>query len=320
MSAKLLISLAVASAFIGGCVTTGSQDSMKNPNMPNHDQISKAVDTFMPESGYKQALKGAVEATHTWTPEEERQLGSNMSAVLLGASPLYKNAQAEKYVNEVGLWIALQSSQPDLPWRFGILDTPNLNAFAAPGGYVFITRGLLLRMHSESELAGVLAHEITHVINHHHANAMRKRGATDVVAGLVQQKSGNSNVAVLGNVAKGLYSSGLDKSDEFDADKNGVYLAARAGYSPYGLPSVLQMYASSPQDSGLQLLFATHPDPNARLDALNSVMDKTTFPKGVEDASRFKLIQKLAQYNLPAATSTTPAPSTPRKSKKAKAS
>jgi predicted Zn-dependent protease len=318
MKTKLLISLAVASAVMSGCVTDGATDALKNTNV-NRDQVNKAVDTFVPDNGYKQALKGAVEATHTWTPEEEHQLGTNMSAVLLGASPLYKNAQAEKYVNEVGLWIALQTTQPDLPWRFGILDTPNVNAFAAPGGYVFITRGLLLRLHNESELAGVLAHEITHVINHHHANAMKKRGASDVVMGLVQQKSGSANTAALGNLAKGLYSSGLDKSDEYDADRNGVYLAARAGYSAYGLPSVLQMYASTPQDAGLQLLFATHPDPNARLDALGTAMDKTNFPKGVEDAARFKQLQKLVQYEAPAAEMPATAPKKTKKSKKSPA-
>ena len=92
------------------------------------------------------------------------------------------DARMQRYVNNVGRWIASQSERPDLPWQFGVLDAPQLNAFAVPGGTIFITRGLLERMRSEAELAGVLGHEIVHVVKKHHLKAIQK-GATTALAG-----------------------------------------------------------------------------------------------------------------------------------------
>lgn len=288
--------LLLASALMAGCVTTKTNEELK-----------KAVDNYVPESGYKEVAKGALEATKESTPEDERKMGHEMSAMLLGAQPLVKQKAANLYVNQIGMWIALQSEMPDLPWRFGIIDTPNLNAFAAPGGYIFVTRGLLLRVKDESELAGVLAHEIGHVIKHHHASTMKKRGAGQIVSGLVQIKAGNEGkegLAAFNNVAKNIYSSGLDKSDEYEADRIGVVLATRAGYSPFGLPAVLQMYAASPGDSTLELLFATHPSPTDRLNELDNSMG-SNFDSYADKAGSTKnltKIQKLLAYHTKKST------------------
>lgn len=94
---------------------------------------------------------------------KEIEIGRNLAAVLLGAKPALKDARTQRYVNELGRWLALHSSRPQLPWLFVMLDDPGVNAFAAPGGFVFVTKGLLDRTFSEAELAGVLAHEIVHV-------------------------------------------------------------------------------------------------------------------------------------------------------------
>ncbi len=282
-------SLTLAAAALAGCTATTNQS------------ITKIVDQVLPESGQKQVITGALQATREWTPEEERQLGQSMSALLLGARPLVKNAQVHQYLNQVGLWIALQSEQPALHWRFGMIDTPNLNAFAAPGGYVFITRGLFLRLRNEAELAGVLGHEIGHVIKRHHVNAMRKQGGGQVVFGLIQahaEKQGSGSLTALNNVVKNLYTSGLDKSDEYEADRVGVVLAARAGYSPFGLPSVLQMYAAASGDSGLELLFATHPSPDDRLNTLDSLMGSrfdNNSTRTVTDTGRLNKMQRLVR-------------------------
>src|SRR5512135_3681002 len=84
---------------------------------------------------------------------DEITLGRDVAANLLGASPLVNDPALQSYVNKVGQWIALHTDRPNLPWHFGVMDTDSVNAFATPGGYVFITRGMLLRMHDESELA-----------------------------------------------------------------------------------------------------------------------------------------------------------------------
>ena len=93
---------------------------------------------------------------------KEIEIGRQLAAVLLGSKPLHPDMALQRYVNRLGRWISLQSSRPQLPWTFAVLDDPGFNAFAAPGGYIFVTKGLVDRV-DEAELAGILAHEITHV-------------------------------------------------------------------------------------------------------------------------------------------------------------
>lgn len=208
----------------------------------------------------------------------EIEIGEGVAANLLGAVPLVQDEALQAYVNQLGWWLVQQQSDhADLTWRFGVLDTDNLNAFAAPGGYVFITKGLLLNMRNEAELAGVLAHEISHVLKRHHLNAIQKNAKTGLVADLASMAVSNSKYGGLGEKAIGagteLYARGLDKEDEFEADRMGVVIAARAGYDPYGLPAVLQTLDSmNAQDSNLALMFKTHPAPQKRLELLAGVM------------------------------------------------
>jgi len=98
-----------------------------------------------------------------YSPEEEARIGTQISGNLLGAVPLVRDDTLQRYVNLVGNWVALHSGRKDVDWRFGVLDTEDINAFAAPGGYIFLTKGLYRRLNSEAELAGVLGHEIAHV-------------------------------------------------------------------------------------------------------------------------------------------------------------
>lgn len=210
---------------------------------------------------------------------QEIEIGSGIASTLLGAAPLVKDKAVQEYVNKVGLWLALQTERPNLPWHFGVLDSPTVNAFAAPGGYVFITSGLLQRMHSEDELAGVLAHEISHVLRKHHLLAIQKsakRGLMKDALGMVASNQGGLKGQALDKVLNAgieLYARGLDKADEFEADRMGVVIAARAGYDPYGLPAVLQtLDGISAKDSSLALMFKTHPTPAARLLALDQTM------------------------------------------------
>lgn len=208
----------------------------------------------------------------------EAEIGSTAAANLLGAIPLVKDEKLQAYVNQVGLWLALQTERSDLPWRFGVMDSDSVNAFAAPGGYVFITRGLLLRMRSEAELAGVLAHEISHVLKRHHLQAIQKNAQVGLVGNLMSLTSNESGLAgetkkKMISVSGELYARGLDKDDEFEADRMGVVIAARAGYDPYGLPAILQtLDAMNPQDSELALMFKTHPTPQKRLELLDGLM------------------------------------------------
>lgn len=204
--------------------------------------------------------------------KEEIAIGHDVAARLVGAAPLVSDARTQQYVNRVGRWLALQSERPDLPWRFGVLEAPQVNAFAVPGGTIFITRGLLAKTTSEAELAGVLSHEIVHVVKKHHLKAIQKGALASLSADAAGSALTNVNSEARGKlIAFGteMYSRGLDKGDELEADRLGVVIAARGGYDSYGLPAVLQtLQAMNAQDSALALMFKTHPAPAERLDAL----------------------------------------------------
>ena len=208
---------------------------------------------------------------------KEIMLGEGIASNLLGAAPLLDNPAVQQYVNRIGRWLALQTDRPDLPWQFGVLDDNDVNAFAAPGGYVFITKGLLAQMNSEAELAGVLAHEISHVLRKHHLQAIKKGARTELLSDLandaIQSNGGDPRLTKLVSAGTEVYARGLDKNDEFEADRMGVVIAARGGYDPYGLPAVLQTLQSlNPNDSSVALMFKTHPALADRLNLLDQEM------------------------------------------------
>jgi beta-barrel assembly-enhancing protease len=233
--------------------------------LPSID-INKMVDT----------VKNVGKAVKEIDEPEEIAIGRDVASRLLGAAPLVADARLQRYVNHVGRWLAAQTERPDLPWQFGVLDHSNVNAFAVPGGTIFITRGLLEKMRSEAELAGVLGHEIVHVLRKHHLKAIQK-GAQTALAGeglssALKDRGGPARDKLIAFGTE-MYSRGLDKSDELEADRLGVVIAARAGYDAYGLPSVLQtLQAMSAQDSAVALMFKTHPAPGDRLDSLGQKM------------------------------------------------
>lgn len=221
-------------------------------------------------------VNNLTKATRETSEPEEIKIGQEFAATLLGAKPLAADPALQRYVNALGRWLALQTERPDLPWTFGVLEDPGFNAFATPGGYIFVTRGLMERMRSEAELAGVLAHEIAHVLKKHHLEAVQKNAGFALLGDFLGAAGKGSNPEArnaLLNVGRKLYASGLDKGDELEADRLGVVIAARAGYDAYGLPSVLQMLqAKSAGDADFSLLFKTHPLPAERIEVLERLM------------------------------------------------
>lgn len=225
------------------------------------------------------AANSAKNAIVPLTEQEEIALGEGVASNLLGLAPLHADREVQRYVNTVGRWVSMHSERPDLPWTFAVLDSNEVNAFAAPGGYVVMTKGMLMKIGSEAELAGVLGHEVAHVVRKHHLNAMQKSSAMSAVRdGLdvaITAKNGNPNVLKVLSVGTALYARGLDKEDEYESDRMGVVLAARAGYDPFGLPAVLHsLQKVNSSDEGMQLLFQTHPKLSDRLAQLDGIMGK----------------------------------------------
>jgi predicted Zn-dependent protease len=221
--------------------------------------------------------------------KEEIAVGREVAGRMLGAAPLVADPELQAYVNRVGRWIAAQTERPDLPWHFGVIDSPAINAFAAPGGYVLITRGLYEILDSEAQLAGVLGHEIGHVVQRHHITVLQKSAAISAGAQLAQARDRSQLVGNLIGTGAEIFARGLDKSAEFEADQIGVVLAARAGYSPYGLVEVLhKLSARGAGDASLALLFRTHPHPGERLTEIGQVLAPRVaeLPAGQEPALR----------------------------------
>jgi predicted Zn-dependent protease len=219
--------------------------------------------------------------------EDEIKIGREIAGNLLGAAPLVKDEALQKYVNEVGRWVASQSERPKLPWHFGVIESEDINAFAAPGGYVLLTKGLYRKLKNEAELAGVLGHEIGHVIKKHQLKLLQKSQLLNLGAGVLGESVGKGNDSIQKLIGSGaeICARSLDKDAEYEADRIGVILTARAGYEPYGLPEVLQTIGGAGKDdSRVALLFKTHPHPDDRLaklgdaigDRLDSVLDGKT--------------------------------------------
>ena len=209
--------------------------------------------------------------------EEELALGPLIAGRVLGAAPLVKDPPMQQRVNLIGRWMASRTTRPDLPWTFGVVDDAEINAFAAPGGYILITRGLYQMLESDAEVAAVLGHEISHVVQRDHYNVVRKQEVQGVGRELLA-----SRVSTGGGVAGGLAReyverngaaimlTQLDRDAEYRADHAaGVYLA-RAGTNPLALYAVLQkMTALGSSSPRMTQLYRTHPPLDKRLDALD---------------------------------------------------
>jgi predicted Zn-dependent protease len=242
-------------------------------------------------------LSGAVQTLTTQLQDdntadaEELAVGRQIAGNLLGAAPLVKDKALQKYVNQVGRWVANQSERPDLAWHFGVIDSPDLNAFAAPGGYIFVTKGLYKLLKSEADLAGVLAHEVGHVVRKHHYKVIQQAKVVDFGSKLLAEKAGSDNQLVQQLIGSGaeIVARGLDKRAEYEADRMGVVLAARAGYDQYGLVEVLQQMGHySGEDDAVKLLFKTHPHPDERLAKLDEALgDKLDDLHGATLPGRF---------------------------------
>ena len=217
--------------------------------------------------------RDAVTAVAGVSEQEELAMGREIAGRMFGAAPLVNDAALQSYVNRVGRWVAMQGERPNLPWRFAVIDAASINAFAAPGGYVLVTRGLYEILDNEAQLAGVLAHEIGHIVRRHHVTVMQKSAALSAGAQLAQR---DNRSALLNNmIGSGaeVFARGLDKSAEYEADAIGVVLAARAGYNPFGLVDVLhKLAARGAADGSLALLFKTHPPPGDRLEQLGDAL------------------------------------------------
>ena len=227
------------------------------------------------------------------TPEEEAVIGRDVAANVIAQFGLLKNEALTDYVTMVGRCVAMSSPRKEVVWRFAILDTPIVNAFAAPGGYIFITKGLLMSLKNEAELACVLGHEIGHVTNRHVVKEIqRSKMLQSVIPEHVHASAKKAEwMNQVSQFAVQLMWKGLSREDEYQSDADGAASAYNTGYDPKVFVDVLNTLkakAQAPSSSNeLKFLLSTHPKPEDRLKALEA--KAAAMPSGGEKVEpRFK--------------------------------
>ena len=177
--------------------------------------------------------------------EKEKEIGKNAAAEVAAQMGIYNNPDLDAYVNEVGQRLASHSPRQDVTYTFAVIDTDEVNAFALPGGYVYVTRGILVLTNSEDELACVIGHEIGHVAARHSAQQISRSaplgvltGITAGVAGLASPILGNL-VGGVGQLASGLILAPYSREQEREADRVGQQLAAESGWNPAAMTNFL---------------------------------------------------------------------------------
>ena len=237
------------------------------------------------------------------TDEQEYYIGRAVSAMVLTQYHLDKNPAKTHYLNLVAATVAGVSDRPETfgGYHVAILDTDEVNALSAPGGFIFVTRGFLSKIPNEEALASVLAHEVAHIVKGHGVSAISKANLTDALTTLGKEAAssyGNGNVKELTNAFGGsvtdvfntLVKDGYSKSQEYEADQYAGVLLARVGYSTNGLKDMLNSLVTLEKENGRGGWFDTHPAPEKRLRELSGLPAPTAAAlAGVEiRTTRFK--------------------------------
>jgi predicted Zn-dependent protease len=207
------------------------------------------------------------------TDAEEQALGAAVSERIRIRYGVVQDADVHRYLALVGTALAQGSTRPALPWTFVVLDTDGVNAFAAPGGYVHITRGALALIKNEAELAGVLGHEIIHITEKHTIKSIQKSKAVQM--GAAETLSGSSSLMELAVTATydNIVERGFGRAEENESDEMGVTLANKIGYAPNGLAGFLTTLKDRNKESKEKRgLFASHPEMQERLDRITKLI------------------------------------------------
>ena len=208
---------------------------------------------------------------------EEAAIGQQQDAEIRREMGVYDDPALQRYVSEIGQDIARASHRPNLPWTFTIVDNSAINAFALPGAYVYVTRGILAYLDDESELAGVLGHEIAHVTARHAAQAYTRQAQANLGLSILSIfVPGTAPFADLGATGLGVLFLRNGREAELEADRLGVEYGSGAGYDPSGVPRFLTTLArvNALSERGIPNWLSSHPDPGSRVTKAEPVAGK----------------------------------------------
>jgi predicted Zn-dependent protease len=240
-------------------------------------------------------------------PQRQQELGQSIAIAISNKYPVGKDRALNEYVNLVGLTIASVSPKPDLNFAFGVLDTPDVGAYSTPGGYVFVTRGALQLMSDESELAGVLAHEVAHVVLNHGVEAVKHAKLAQAASPFTKQY-GQKFGAFSQYVDQGVnfvLVNGYSQEQEKQADSKAVEFLILANYDPRGFVHFLNRLDAQNQHLPSPLM-RTHPLTKDRIGDVTRQIASYRSVAGVTLKERFAA--NMATLGKPTTVPTTPAP------------
>jgi predicted Zn-dependent protease len=228
--------------------------------------------TAAASTGCASALQGALAAAPAFfiTDAQEIQLGAQAANQVVATTPVYQDRVVQDYVQQVGAAVALKSDRPDIQYHYTVLDDATPNAFALPGGFIFVTTSLMKLMTNEAQLAGVLGHETGHVAQRHGIGLIREAAVAQGVETAVLGANASQTQLLIGSIIQTLIARGYGREKEYEADKLGAIYANRQGYDAHQLPVFLTILGNSTgaQPAWLAPL-ATHPAVPDRVKALN---------------------------------------------------
>lgn len=228
--------------------------------------------------------------------QQEVELGEDYARQINAQLPILGDPEANRYINLLGDQIARTTTRADLDWRFYIVDSREVNAFAVPGGFIYVNRGLIERTTRMDELAGVLGHEIGHVVRRHSIEQMEKaQGANiGVTLACVLTSICNSQAAQVGiNIAGGAVFARFSRQDELEADQEAIGNTVRSGISPQGIVTMFQKLIAERRrrPSAVAGWFATHPLEEDRIERAQATIN------GIPAATRRRLTANSSNYN-----------------------
>lgn len=245
---------------------------------------AQLLDRVKKAAGIAQRVAPAVITIST---EQEVEIGRGIAATIAGYYGVVQDPELTRYVNLVGLTVASVNPRPDIIYRFAVLDTDDVNALAAPGGYVFVTRGALALMSDEAMLAGVLGHEVGHVNRRHVVKEIRAHARSELGLEEITEQinlTGEEYLEQTIQLGTAALFMGLSREDELEADAYGVEVAAGAGYDPNGLTRFLAALPNAEAERR-SLLTKTHPDIDDRLDEVEDAIDDLKTDAGTVTAN-----------------------------------
>jgi predicted Zn-dependent protease len=229
------------------------------------------------------------------TVEQEIEVGKRADQQVRKQLHELRDAETTAYVRDIGRRLAKVSGGPAYPYSFAVADYRELNAFALPGGPVWIHRGVLHAATSESQVASVLAHEIAHIARRHAASRLTSAMLTNMGLGLLGAMLGNSGGATAAQNAAGLMANGMflkfSRDDERDADRAGLTMMMRAGWDGRGMVELFEILRREQKRDPLSVetFFSSHPSPGDRIEGLRAATAQAA--RGRRDSQQFQLIK-----------------------------